>query len=165
MKRLYINYEFEREIPKEILKDKNVYTSEIGFIVVKAEYKKKFEKKYDIPLKEFSEWFTEKYNQTQMIHELIYEITEEEPLLAVMQEGATSTLLYSPVIIKQTLDKLYQMPDDKIIEYILNYKLEDVLKIVIKPFVMTSVMKKYQEHVRNLEAQYRIDYHKEITDL
>jgi len=165
MKRLYINYVFEQEIPKEILKDKNVYTSEIGFIVIKAEYKKKFEKKYDISLTEFSEWFTNKYSEDHMISELIYEITEAEPLLTVIQEEKISFEKYSLRMIELALNMIYQMSDGKIIKYILNYKLEEVLKIVIKPFVMTQIMSKYQDHIRNLEAQYRIDWSRQITDL
>ena len=167
MKRLYINYVFEQEIPKEILKDKNVYTSEIGFIVIKAEYKKKFEKKYDISLTEFSEWFTNKYSEDHMISELIYEITEAEPLLAIVKEERISfeSYYYSSMMIKSALSKLYQLSDDKIIEYILNYKLEEAFKIVIKPIVMGQIMKKYQEYLRNLETQYGIDYYKQITDL
>jgi len=47
-KRLFINYELNQEIPEKILKGTNVHTSEIGFIIVKSEYKKKFEKKYNI---------------------------------------------------------------------------------------------------------------------
>ena len=165
MKGLYINYEFEQEIPKEVLKDKNVYASEIGFIVVKSEYKKKFEKKYDIPLTDFSEWFPNKYSEDHMINELVYEITEAEPLLAVVQEERISFESYSSEMIKSALSKLYQLPDDKIIEYILNYKLEEALKIVIKPFIMSQIMKKYQEYLRNLETQYSIDYYRQITDL
>jgi len=165
MKRLYINYEFEQEMPEIILRDKNVYTNEVGFIIVKVEYKKKFEKKYDIPLTEFTEWFTNKYSQDNMINELVYEITEVEPLLKIVQEDQISINNSPLAMIKLALDKLYQMSDDKIIEYILNYKLEEVLKIVIKPFVMTQLIRKYQEFVKDLEAQYRIDYYKQITNL
>jgi len=165
MKRLCINYEFEQEIPKEILKDKNVYTSEIGFIIVKTEYKKKFEKKYDIPLTDFSEWFTKRYSETKTIHELIYEILEDEPLLKDEWVEQDFTDKYSSEMIKSTLNKLSFMSDDKIIEYILSYKLEEALKIVIKPFIMNESIKKYQERVKGLEDQYRIDYYKKITDL
>jgi len=165
MKRLYINFKFEQEIPKEVIKDKNVYTSEIGFIVVKSEYKKKFEKKYNIALTDFSEWFTERYSETKTIHELIYEILEDEPLLKDEWVEKDFTDKYSSEMIKSTINKLSFMSDDKIIEYILSYKLEEALKIVIKPFIMSESIKKYQERVNNLENQYRIDYYKKITDL
>ena len=165
MKRLYINFKFEQEIPKEVIKDKNVYTSEIGFIVVKSEYKKKFEKKYNITLTDFSEWFTERYSETKTIHELIYEILEDEPLLKDEWVEKDFTDKYSSEMIKSTINKLSFMSDDKIIEYILSYKLEEALKIVIKPFIMSESIKKYQERVNNLENQYRIDYYKKITDL
>jgi len=165
MKRLYINFKLEQEIPKEVIKDKNVYTSEIGFIVVKSEYKKKFEKKYNIPLTDFSEWFTERYSETKTIHELIYEILEDEPLLKDEWVEQDFTDKYSSEMIKSTLNKLSFMSDDKIIEYVLSYKLEEALKIVIKPFIMSESIKKYQERVNNLENQYRIDYYKKITDL
>jgi len=165
MKRLYINFKFEQEIPKEVLKDKNVYTSEIGFIIVKSEYKKKFEKKYNITLTDFSEWFTERYSETKTIHELIYEILEDEPLLKDEWVEQDFTDKYSPEMIKSTLNKLSFMSDDKIIEYILSYKLEEALKIVIKPFIMSESIKKYQERVNSLENQYCIDYYKKITDL
>jgi len=165
MKRLYINYELVQEIPSEILNDKNVYTSEIGFIVVKAEYKKKFEKKYNVPLTDFSEWFKNKYNQELKMCGLFYEITEDEPLLKNVRNERSFTSNYSLKMIESTLDKLYQMPDDKIIEYILNCKLEEVLKIAIKPFLMTEAIKKYQNYVRDLEAQYSVDYYQKITDI
>jgi len=164
-KRLYINYELNQEIPEKISKDINVYTSEIGFIIVKSEYKKKFEKKYDIPLTNFSEWFTDKYSQTHIISELIYEIVESEPLLESAQKGNVLNVNLIPTMIKSTLDKLSILPDDKIIEYILNYKLEEILKIVIKPFVMSEVMKNYQDRLRDLEKQYRSDWVKQITDV
>jgi len=164
-KRLYVNYEFNQEIPKEIIKDTNVYTNEIGFIVVKAEYKKKFEKKYIIPLTSFSEWFTNKYSQTHIISELIYEIVESERLLKLARKDNILNVNLIPTMIKSTLDKLSILTDDEIIGYIVNYKLEEVLKVVIKPFVMSEVMKNYQDCLRDLEAQYRIDWGRKITDI
>jgi len=164
-KRLFINYEFKQDISEKIIKDQNVHTSEIGFIIVKSEYKKKFEKKYNIPLIDFSEWFTDKYSQTHIISELIYEIVESEPLLESAQKGNVLSVNLIPTMIKSTLDKLSILPDDKIIEHILTYKLEEILKIVIKPFVMSEVMKNYQDRLRDLEAQYSIDWDRQITDV
>jgi len=164
-KRLYINYEFQQEIPKEIIKDTNVYTNETGFIVVKAEYKKKFEKKYSVSLTNFSEWFADKYSQNHIISELIYEIVESESLLKLARKDNILNVNLIPTMIKSTLDKLSILTDDEIIEYIVNCKLEEVLKVVIKPFVMSEVMKNYQDCLRDLEAQYRIDWGRKITDI
>ena len=164
-KRLYINFELDQEISEKIIKDQNVHTSEIGFIVVKSEYKKKFEKKYDIPLINFSEWFINRYSQTHIISELIYEIVETEPLLKITQKENILNVNLIPTMIKSALDKLSLLQDDKIIEYVLNYKLEEILKIVIKPFVMSEIMKNYQDYLRDLEVQYRIDWVRQITDV
>jgi len=154
MSKLYINKEYIEDFSKEIIEDEMVFTldCEEGYIIVGEDYKKEFNQKYDVELAELRKWLKTKYDYSE-VRELIYEITEVEPLLSDYWEENTLTELYGQKIINKGLKLLFEKDDMDIINYVVNReKLNNLFKELLKPIMIKMVIEQHNEDIRNLKA-------------